>query len=114
MSSNFLNIEYVSDTIPKNKIKEDLKFKTGNFIWQVKFNIALDPKTVNNVNLYVTSVNQTPLKTSISYDTVNNTIEIKPLEPYSQNESYILNITRNVQSKGGQHLKDEVKLQFKL
>ena len=113
MSTNYIEIESVSSGFEK-KIKQSLKFKTGNFIWKVKFNVPLNPQTVNNINLYVTTLSQTPLKTAIRYDTINNQIEIEPLEPYAQNESYILNITTKVKSKGGKALKSPVKIQFKL
>lgn len=111
--ANFLSIESTSTGMEK-KVKQDLKYKTGNFVWRIKFNTALDPKTVNNINLYVTSINQAPLKTSIRYNSIDNYIEIEPLESYENNESYILNITKNVKSKGGKNLKENVKVQFKL
>lgn len=109
----FVDIENVSPGM-ENKVRQDLKFKTGNFLWKVKFNIPLDSRTVNNINLYVTNTAQVPLKTSIRYDTLTNTIEIEPLEPYVQHESYILNITTAVKSKGGNNLKTPVSLQFKI
>lgn len=112
--THFLDIESVSDGFPASKVRQDLKFKTGKFIWRVRFNIPLNPQTVNNVNLYVTSADQIPLKTSIRYDTVNNEIEIEPMEPYAKDESYILNITQNVESKGGKKLKSPIQIQFKL
>ena len=52
--ANYLEFESMSAGM-ENKVKQDLKFKTGNFVWKIKFNVPLDPKTVNNVNLYVTS-----------------------------------------------------------
>ncbi len=113
MATNFLNIESVSDEI-QNKVKQTLKFRTGNFVWQIKFSAPLNPATVNNRNLYVTSINQTPLKTHISYDSINKCIEIEPLEPYMENESYILTITQNVKSVSGKNLKKDVRLQFKI
>lgn len=113
MDKNYLDIQSISNGYEK-KVKQNLKFKTGNFIWQVKFNTPLNPRTVNNVNLFVTTLNQSPLKTSINYDSIKNIIEIEPLEPYAQNEPYILHITTNVKSKGGQYLKKPVKIQFKL
>jgi hypothetical protein len=113
MTTNYVEIESVSGEAPQ-KVKQNLKFKTGNFIWKVKFNTALDPKSVNNVNLYVTSLNLAPLKTSINYDVLNNTIEIEPLEPYAQNESYILNVTTKVKSKNGKNLKNPIQIQFKI
>lgn len=113
MASKYLDIESVSEGM-ENKIRQDLKFRTGNFIWRVRFNIPLDPKTVNNVNLYVTSLNLVPLKTAIRYDSLNNEIEIEPLEPYAEHESYVLNITTDVKSQGGNNLKKPVQIQFKI
>ena len=98
----------------RNLIKQDLKFKTGKFVWRIKFSAPLNPATVNNINLYVTTVAETPLKTHIRYDSVNNFIEIEPLEAYAKDESYILNISKNVQSKGGQSLKENIQLRFRV
>jgi hypothetical protein len=111
--ANYLEFESMTEGL-ENKIHQDMKFKTGNFIWKIKFNIPLDPKTVNNVNLYVTSMNLSPLKTAIRYNSLENEIEVEPLEPYAQNESYILNITTNVTSLGGKPLKEPLQVQFKI
>lgn len=112
MSKKFLDIE---STTPNAAgiVKQDLKFKTGDFLWKVKFNIPLDPSTVNSHNMYVADSNNTPLKTSIRYDSVNNQIEIEPAEPYSTTQSYYLNITTDVASRSGQKLKEPVQVQFK-
>ena len=91
-----------------------MKFKTGKFVWQIKFNTPLDPSTVNNVNLYVTTLNLAPMQTSITYDATMNVIEIEPLDSYNKNESYILHVTTKVKSKGGKSLKQPIKIQFKL
>lgn len=111
--SKFLEIESTSSGY-EEKVKQDLKFKTGKFVWRIQFNTALDPKTVNNMNLFVTTLGQTPLKTAIRYDAFHNYIEIEPLEAYAQNESYILNITTNVKSQGGKNLKAPIQVQFKM
>lgn len=111
--SNYVDIEAATEGI-QDKISQSLKFRTGKFVWRVKFNIPLDPRTVNNVNLFVTTLGQSPLRTNIFYDTLNNTIEIEPLEAYAQQESYILNITTAVKSKGGQRLKNPIRIQFKI
>lgn len=111
--AKYIKIESVTGGV-KNLIKQDLKFKTGNFIWRVKFTAPLNPSTINNQNLYVTSINQTPLKTNIHYDSVNNYIQIEPLEEYTTNESYLLHITTNVKSKKGQKLSNEITIQFKV
>lgn len=110
---NFITIESITGAMSK-RVKQNLRFKTGDFVWQIKFTAPLNPSTVNNKNLYVTSMNNTPLQTNIRYDTVNNYIEIEPLESYSKNESYLLHVTNNVMSKKGQKLKNEIIIQFKL
>ncbi|MBQ1688267.1 MAG: Ig-like domain-containing protein [Lachnospiraceae bacterium] len=109
--TNYLEIESVTDGF-QEKVHQNLKFKTGKFIWQIKFNTALDPTTVNNINLYVTSINMAPLSTNISYDAASNIIEIEPLDSYAKNESYILHVTTNVKSRGGKPLKQPIKIQF--
>ncbi len=112
MSTNYLTFESMTEGL-EEKVRQDLKFKTGNFLWKIKFNVPLDPKTVNNMNLYVTTMSLTPLKTAIRYNSLENEIEIEPLEPYSQNESYILNITTNVTSLAGKPLRQPLQVQFK-
>lgn len=110
---NFINIESVSDGC-EGKVKQNLKFKTAKFVWRVKFNAPLDPTTVNNMNLYVTDNANQPLKTSIRYNNQTNEIEIEPLEAYTKDSSYVLFITKKVKSSGGQHLKSDIRLQFKV
>lgn len=110
---NYIDIQSVSDGYER-LVKQDLKFKTGNFIWKVQFNIPLNPATVNSNNLTVSDLNGSPLSTKIYYDSVTNTIEIEPVEPYAQGQPYNLHITKNVESRGGQKLKEEIDLQFKL
>ena len=112
MASNFIVIESVEGSV-KTRVKQNLKFKTGKFVWRIKFTAPLNPATVNNRNLYVTSMNQMPLQSNIRYDTVNNCIEIEPLAPYTKNESYLLHVTTNVKSKRGQKLPNDITIQFK-
>jgi hypothetical protein len=113
MAHNFITIESIVGSV-KNKVKQNLKYKTGNFVWRIKFTAPLNPATVNNRNLYVTSLAQTPLKANIRYDSVENCIEIEPLAPYEKNESYLLHVTTNVKSKQGQSLPNEITIQFKV
>ena len=67
--ANYLAFETMTEGL-ESKVRQDLKFKTGNFLWKIKFNIPLDPKTVNNVNLYVTTLSMSPLKTAIDRKSV--------------------------------------------
>lgn len=109
--ANYLEIKSVSNGYDK-KVKQDLKFKTGNFIWKIIFNIPLNPATVNNQNLSVLTTSGKVLDTKISYDSETPCIIIEPQEAYVQGETYTLHITRQVESKGGQRLKDEIDIQF--
>lgn len=113
MAQNYITIESVEGGV-NNLVKQNLKFKTGKFVWKIKFTAPLNPATVNNRNLYVTSMSQIPLPTNIRYDSINNCIEIEPLAPYSKNESYLLHITTNVKSKRGQRLPNDITIQFKV
>ena len=109
----YINIESVTNGY-EAKVQQNLKFKTGKFAWQIRFNTALDPSTVNSVNLFVTTVNSIPVSTEINYDPAMNIIEITPLDTYLKDESYILHITTKVKSKGGKQLKQPINVQFKL
>ncbi|MBE5944877.1 MAG: hypothetical protein E7258_08165 [Lachnospiraceae bacterium] len=113
MAKHLLEFEDIPPHL-SNKVKQSLQFKTGNFVWRIRFNIPLDPKTVNNDTMYVTNSSNKRLRTYIKYDMKTEMIEIDPLEPYGTNEFYNLVITTNVRSKGGQSLKEPVTIKFKL
>ena len=98
----------------KNKIKQDLKFRTSKFIWKVAFNVELNPESVSNSTVSVMNMNKIPIKTNISYNLNSKCIEIEPLEPYADNESYILIVSNKVQSKTGKYLKRAMQVQFKI
>ena len=110
---NFINFESIPSEM-EGKVKQNLKFKTGKFIWRVKFTAPLDPASVNNMNLYVTDTSNHPLKTAVHYNSQTNEIEIEPLESYAKDSSYILNISKRVRSVGGQTLKSDIALQFRV
>ena len=113
MSTSYLEIDR-KNTADSVYIHENMKFETRKFIWQVRFNTTLDPRTVNNTTMYVTTANQTPIKTHIIYNSIDNVIEITPLDEYNPNEAYLLNITKQVKSLGGKHLKNAIQVQFKV
>lgn len=108
---NYLDIE--STTGLDQAVRQTLKFKTGNFVWRIRFNTALDPRTVNSNNMYVTS-DSGMLKVNISYDSMKNEVQIEPMEPYAKDEVYTLHISKKVASKGQKRLKEEITVQFKL
>lgn len=95
-------------------VKQDLKFRTGNFVWRVVFNIPLNPATVNNRNLAVYNAANALVDCRISYNADLRAIEIEPKEAYNTDETYTLKVSRNVESKGGQRLKNEIMLSFSI
>lgn len=113
MPTNYIEILSVSEG-SEQKVKQDLKFKTGKFVWRVKFTAPLNPSTVNNNNLYVTDSKGNLLNAIIRYDAENKYIEIEPSVPYASMETYTLNVTRRVESQGGQKLKDDVQVRFNM
>lgn len=110
---NYLDIKSVTggDT---RLVKQDLKFRTGKFIWRVIFNIPLNPASVNSSNLMVYNSQNSLIETHISYNSELNAIEIEPKDAYSSGETYTLRVTTMVESKGGQKLKTPVDLEFKV
>lgn len=110
---DFIEVEESSEAI-KGRIKQNLKFKTGRFIWRIRFTAPIDPATINSRNLYVTDSSNSLLKASIRYSTEAHEIEIEPLDPYARDASYMLHISKDVRSVGGQTLKQDLRLKFKL
>ena len=113
MAYNYIEISDIPSNM-SNKVKQNLKFKTGNFVWRVKFNIPLDPKTVNNDTMFVTNSQNQKLRSYINYNMELGQIEIEGIEAYATCEQYTLHITTAVKSRGGQSLKEPVQIKFKL
>lgn len=113
MARKFIEIE----DIPKgyeNRVKQNLSFKTGKFVWRCRFTTPLDPSTINSENLYVESETGYRLETKFTYNDADMEIEVEPVEAYAQNTNYFLNITTKVKSRGGQNLKEPVQIKFRL
>ncbi len=110
---DFISID-APEGVDAKAVRQNLKFKTGKFVWRIKFSAPLDPATVNNTNLYVTDSDDQRLKTGIHYNSDTHEIEVEPLEPYAKDTSYFLNVSKDVMSVGGQSLKSAVKVPFKV
>lgn len=113
MAREFIEIQ----DIPKgyeNRVKQNLSFKTGKFVWRCRFTTALDPATINSDNLFVESETGMKMSTKFTYNDATMEIELEPLEPYAQDTDYFLNITTKVKSRGGQSLKEPIQVKFRL
>lgn len=95
-----------------NNSGQKLKFRTGNFIWKVRFNIPLDPSSVNEINIFVLTSKNTILPTVARYNSETRELEVEPAVPYSKHEDYTLNISTRVRSAGGNYLRKPIKVEF--
>lgn len=111
--THFIKIEDVSGE-QRSKVRQRLKFQTGSFVWQVKFNLPLLTSSVNNQSCYVVRADGKPLNTKIHYSAAKQMIEIAPLEPYERHETYILTVTTKVASVSGKHLKQNIQIRFQV
>lgn len=111
--SRFITIEEAPEGM-EDKIKTDINFHTGSFVWRIRFSTPLNASTVNNTNLFVTNSAGMPIKAEIRYYSSTNEIEIETLDVYDTKQSYILHITTKVQSQGGQNLKQPIEVKFHL
>lgn len=98
----------------KNKIKLDIEPGADKIYWYIKFNIALDPATVNRKTMKVMEPNGYILETETSYRTDGNMIVLSPIDSFAQDEYYILKITKKVSSAKGRSMRNEVNILFKL
>lgn len=97
-----------------DKIHSKVDSSKDTVYWYIKFNIPLDPATVNEKNMRVTDVGGYVMQTFIEYSEENNLISISPIDSYSQETYYILTITTKVCSSKGNKLPREVHIVFKL
>lgn len=111
--SKFITVE--EETLPEGTVyREHLFTKTYNFSWQIRFSLELDPKTVNNTTMFVTSQAGSLVNCKITYDEITNIIEIKPLERYEPKAKYTLTVTTRVKSVKGASLKEDIQFPFSI
>lgn len=104
----------ISDASLLSKTRIDVPDDSLDVCWYIKFNITLDPETVSSETMTVTETNGFILETEIYYDLDKNLILIKPTDPYEEGIFYILTITRKVRSQGGNRLKHDIYVVFKI
>lgn len=104
----------VSDPGLAGKVKADIRGINEKIYWYIRFNIVLDPETVSSRTMSVMETNGYILDTEISYDPEKNRIILNPVDNYQEDIFYILKIRRKVRSAGGNNLKREINILFKL
>lgn len=108
-------ISYEEDSLPEGTVfREHLLTKTYSFSWQIRFSLELDPKTVNNTTMFVTSPSGSLINCKITYNEISNTIDIRPLERYEPGSTYTLTVTTRVKSLQGATMKKDLTFPFKV
>jgi uncharacterized protein YjdB len=79
--------------------------------WSVRFNRELDPATVNEKNVVVTDEKNHRMDVKVRL-VEGNTIEISYAKGYEPGKQYYVTVKRNVTSKDGQKLKENVRMPF--
>jgi hypothetical protein len=80
--------------------------------WSVKFNMVLDPATVNDDTVYVKDENGVRHSVRLSLSKDQTVIKIKPTKPYSPNRIYNVYITDDVAASTGKYLNQPVIIPF--
>ncbi|MFV0503009.1 MAG: tetratricopeptide repeat protein [Lachnospirales bacterium] len=98
----------------ESKIHRKIDRSKDTVYWYIKFNIPLDPNSVNGGSMYVTDIGGYVMETFIEYSEKSNLISISPIDTYEQKVYYILNITTSVRSAKGNRLPRKVYILFRL
>lgn len=107
----------IATSVPSLKEKTSIDLDEGRLdvvYWYIRFNIPLDPESVNHETMDVMDVEGYIMRTDISYSDKKHQIVVSPLDTYEQDVYYILNISEKVKSAKGQHLRSKIHIMFKL
>ena len=112
MDNKFRVASTVSDI--KDKIRINIDEDADTIYWYIKFNLRLDKSSVTNDTCEVIDTDGYLMRTYIAYDPERDYIVVSPIDTYKNNMYYILTITEQVKSEGGNNLKRPVHILFKL
>jgi len=108
----------VTTSLPslQDKLKVDIKEGTplDSVYWYIKFNLPLDPSTVNGKTMQVTDTDGYIMRTVINYQPHANLISVSPLDSYEEERYYLLKISNKVCSLKGTYLRTNINILFKL
>jgi hypothetical protein len=107
----------IATSIPSLKDKTYIDLEDGRLdvvYWYIRFNIPLDPESVSNETMDVMDTEGYIMRTDIVYNSQNHKIVVSPFDTYEENIYYVLNISQNVKSARGQHLRSKIHIMFKL
>ncbi len=96
------------------KFKNDIENTEEKIFWYIKFSLPLDTESVSKKTMKVTDTKGYILKTNIIYNKSLELIVIETLEPYQEEEYYILQISKEVRTENLKNLKRDVNILFKI
>ena len=82
--------------------------------WTVKFNMPLDPSSVNNQTIYVVDEWGYPVDVEVSCGEDSKSAIVKPLVPYRKGSVYELIISSKVRAASGASLKQPLRMRFSI
>ena len=97
-----------------DKFKNDIETIDEKIYWYIKFSLPLDETSVSKKTMKVTDTKGYILKTDIIYNKSVELIVIETLEPYKEEEYYILHISKEVRAENLKNLKKDVHILFKI
>lgn len=104
-----------------NMLKEgaygSLEDKTGvapSKEWTVKFNMPLDPSSVNNQTIYVVDEWGYPVDVELTLGEDSCNVVIKPVTPYREGHKYELIISKELRGASGEALKQPMRMRFSI
>ncbi len=96
------------------KFKNDIQNTEEKIYWYIKLSLPLDEESVSKKTMKVTDTKGYIFKTKIIYNKSLELIVIEALEPYKEDEYYILHISKEVRAESLKHLKKDVHILFKI
>lgn len=91
----------------------EFKTTTGvNRAWTVKFNMPVDPGTINDDNIKVMAADGSSVAVRVTAGAGGGTALVAPLTPYDKGREYYLYIGTGVKSLNGKMLKKPVVMRF--
>ena len=97
-----------------DKFKNEIENTEEKIYWYIKFSLPLDETSVSKKTMNVTDTKGYIFNTNIIYNKALELIVIETLEPYKEEEYYILHISKDVRAQNLKNLKKDIHILFKI
>ncbi len=96
------------------KFKNEIENTDEKIYWYIKFSLPLNEESVSKKTMKVTDTKGYIFKTKIIYNKALELIIIETLEPYKEEEYYILHISKDIKAESLKNLRKDVNILFKI